>query len=155
MERLMAAATHEEREQERARLEAALSLERERFQAERLEQEQRLEKRLEESEARLKEEVMERDRQLAELAEEKERLEERFKEERDQLQERLNALQQKLGKIKTWLEEIQGGKGLASGGFFDSRTQSTELTRGPRVISALSFIGGVLIGARALHVLNF
>jgi phenylalanyl-tRNA synthetase alpha subunit len=102
MERLMAAATHEEREQERARLEAALSLERERFQAERLEQEQRLEKRLEESEARLKEEVMERDRQLAELAEEKERLEERFKEERDQLQERLNALQQKLGKMKTW-----------------------------------------------------
>jgi hypothetical protein len=33
---------------------------------------------------------------------------------------------------------------------------STELTtlEGPRVSSALSFIGGVHIGARALHVLN-
>ncbi len=33
--------------------------------------------------------------------------------------------------------------------------QSNELTRGPpRVSSALSFIGGVHTGARALHVLN-
>ncbi len=34
-------------------------------------------------------------------------------------------------------------------------TQSKELTiEGPRVSSVLSFIGGVYIGTRALHVLN-
>ncbi len=36
-----------------------------------------------------------------------------------------------------------------------ARAQSDELTRGPRLVSsALSFIRGVHIGARALHVLN-
>ncbi len=37
----------------------------------------------------------------------------------------------------------------------DLVAQSNELSRGPpEVSSALSFIGGVHIGARALHVLN-
>ncbi len=48
------------------------------------------------------------------------------------------------------------GRGWRAGSYFCPYwALSTELTRGlPRVSSALSFIGGVHISARAVHVLN-
>ncbi len=58
----------------------------------------------------------------------------------------------------SWLPSVHWHRNLPSflNNFPWFESLSKELTRGPpRVSSALSFIGGVHIGARALHVLNW